>query len=323
MLHEKATNKLIFKLAISLIAFLLLVSKAQADFVDKQSVGLRYTDNAYLTPEDPAADFYFLLNSRFKLPYLDNSLRLKLDYAAYSKESDNDYAKANLGGRLSTFSSGLLKSSELYFDAFHKQYTNEGSATSDNSFTHTGSNFNLEREWLPGSSTSVTGGVSYENRFFHDFDGRSDHQLMLAADFDYFLNPSINPYAYGDIGVVLSSLPAYTQRFIDLGGGAKGPISPSLEWTADLHIRSASYMNRSVDQTSEITKRRGNSQTATTTENERTQSITVGGGLHWNLSREFDFDSRINITNQTSNNPNFEFKNNEIYFSLTYVGTKP
>jgi hypothetical protein len=196
---------------------------------------------------------------------------------------------------------------------------NENVATSDTSFTHTGAGLDLEREWVPNTNIIISGNAGYESRFFHDLDGRNDHQFMLLADFDFNFNPAINPFAYTDLGFIFSSQAAYSAMFFDFGGGAKGPITKSLSWVTDIDIRSVSYMNRRVDQTMELTKRRGSSQTVNITETERTHTVTVGGGLRWAFDRNFEFENRINITSQSSNNPNFEYQNNEIYLSVVYL----
>jgi hypothetical protein len=78
-------------------------------------------------------------------------------------------------------------------------------------------------------------------------------------------------------------------------------------------------MNRIVNQTLTTTNRRGASQAVNVTDNERTQTTTVGGGLRWDIEKSFQFENRINIINQSSNNPNFEYQNNEIFLSLIYT----
>lgn len=301
------------------ISLFLVLPKAKADTLDKQSIGLRYTDNVYLMPEGQIADFYLVLNSRFQFRVDERILRLKFDFADYFKEHDNDYAGLSLVTKLNSITTGLLRASDLNLKLFHKNYVNENAATSDTSFTHTGAGVGLEREWLANANVVITGDAGYEGRFFHDFGGRNDHQFMLLADFDFNSMPKVNPYAYTDLGFILSSQAAYSARFFDLGGGAKGPITKSLSWVTDLDIRTVSYMNRTVDQTMETTKRRGVSQTVNVTDNERTQTVTVGGGFRWQVDRDFQFESRINIANQSSNNPNFEYQNNEIHLSISYT----
>lgn len=304
---------------ISFIFLFMVFPKAGANTLDKQSIGFRYTDNVYLMPDEKTADFYLLLNSRVQFYFDERKFRLKFDFADYTKEQDNDYASLSLSTKLTSFTTGLLKSSDLNFKVFHKNYVNENVATSDNSFTHTGAGLDLEREWGPNTNVIITGNAGYESRFFHDLDGRSDHQFLLLADFDFNFNPWINPYAYTDLGFIFSSQAAYSAMFFDFGGGAKGPITKSLSWVMDIDVRAVSYLNRRVDQTMELTKRRGALQTVNVTETERSQTVTLGGGLRWTFDRNFELESRINITSQNSNNPNFEYQNNEIYFSVVYA----
>lgn len=305
--------KISFSFLLSVILFF-GISNAQADTLDKQSAGFRYTDNVYLLPTDKTADFYFFLSSRFQFFLEERILRLKLDYADYTKESDNDYVGLSLSTKLKNVGASTLNGK-----LFHKNYVNENAATTDNGFTHTGAALDLERAWASNSNFSFTGGASYETRFFHDFGGRNDHQLMALVDIDFNSNPKIAPYAYADFGVVLSSFSAYSTVFFDLGGGLKGPVSKSLSWIADLDIRSVSYMNRTVDQTMTITKRRGTTQNTNITENEHTQCLTVGGGLSWKLEKSFDFETRMTVSEQNSNNPNFAYQNNEFFLSLIYT----
>ncbi|WP_413289340.1 hypothetical protein [Bdellovibrio sp. HCB337] len=293
---------------------LLVNTSAQADTLDKQSVGFRYTDNVYLTPESKTADSYLLVNSRFQFFMGERILRMKMDYADYSKESDNDYAGLTL-----TTKWGSVRSADLDLKLFHKNYVNENAATTDNSFTHTGAGAALEKSWTPNSNVLITGGTSYDTRFFHDFNGRNDHQLMLFGDLDFNSYSKVTPYIYADCGLVLSSLAAYSNVFFDIGGGAKGPLSKDLSWLVDLDLRSVSYSNRNVDETLILTKRRGSSQTTTVTNNEQTQTTTIGGGIRWGYDKNFEFESRVNSTAQSSNNPNFAYKNDEIYFSLSYI----
>jgi len=294
-----------------LILLILISSKTQADTFAKQSAGFRYTDNVYLAPEAKVADFYLLLNSRLQFSLAERALSLRLDYADYAKESDNDYA----GFLLST----KFRSPDMNLKLFHKNYVNENAATSDTSFTHTGAGIDLEKEWTPNQKVAVTGSVGYENRFFHDFGGRNDHQVKATAEFDFNSNPRVTPFAYTDLGLILSSQAAYSATFFDFGGGAKGPITGNLMWLTDFDMRAVSYMNRIVNQTLETTKRRGTTQAVNITDNERTQTTTVGGGLRWSFEKDFQFESRINIANQSSNNPNFEYQNNEIYLLLSYT----
>lgn len=287
--------------------------------MDKQSIGLRHTSNVYLMPEGEVEDYFLLLNSRFQWSLGENPLHLRFDYADYNKEDDNDYARLGLTTKINTFSSGGLRSSNLYFKLFHKNYVHENAATTDTSFTHTGAGLDLEREWTPSSSTMITGGLGYEARYFHDFNGRHDHQVMALADFAFNSSPKITPYAYTDIGLILSSQAAYSALFYDFGGGAKGPVHRNLIWLVDLDLRTTSYMNRTVSETIEVTRRRGGSQTTTLTEKERTQTLTLGGGLRWTVEKNFEFESRLNLTQQASNNPNYKYENQEIYFTLSYI----
>jgi len=297
-----------------IIVSLFILDHAKAGTLDKQSAGFRYTDNVYLTPEERTSDFYFLLNSRYGFYPNDHLLGLRLDLADYSKTQDNDYVGVTLSSKWQKY----FRSSDLNLRLFHRNYFNGNAATTDTSYTHTGLGADLEREWTPNSSMILTGSTGYEMRYFHDFNGRMDHQFMAAIDADFNSNPSITPYTFADMGLILSSQAAYSSLFFDLGAGAKGPISKSLLWLTDVSLRSVSYMNRRIDQTLEITKNRGNTQTVTETDTERTKSITVGGGIKWQIDRSFEFESRINVTNQTSNNPNFAYQNNEIYMSLLY-----
>jgi hypothetical protein len=194
-----------------LILFVLISPKTFADTFAKQSVGFRYTDNVYLAPEAKTADFYLLLNSRLQFFAGERPFNLKLDYADYTKESANDYA----GVLLSTQFNTTPYDTKLKF--FHKNYVNENVATSDNSFTHTGAGVDLEREWVPNQKVAISGSVGYETRFFHDFGGRNDHQLMALADFDFNSNPLFTPFAYTDMGLILSSQATYSASFFDLG----------------------------------------------------------------------------------------------------------
>lgn len=291
-----------------------LAPHAQAETLDKQTLGLRYSDNVYMTPEGRTSDFYLLLNSRYNFYPGESLLGLRLDLADYAKTQDNDYVGIILSNRWSQY----WRAADLNLKLFHKNYFNGNAATSDSSFTHTGLGMTLEKEWTPRSSMLVLGSTGYETRFFHDFGGRNDHQLMVATDIEFNSNPKITPYTYADMGFVISSQAAYSTMFVDLGGGAKGPITGSLLWVADLDIRSVNYVNRTVNQTLEITKRRGNVQTVDVTDTERTSSVTVGGGTRWNIDRNFELENRLNITSQSSNNPNFAYENTEFYISLVY-----
>lgn len=283
--------------------------------MDKQSFGLRYTDNVYLTPESKTADTYLLLNSRFNFQVTEQRIfKFRFEYAAYSKEDVNDYAGLYLSTKL-----GSVRSADVYFKLFHKNYVNENAATTDDSYTHTGLGFDFEKALKSTLDLSVTATAAYETRFFQDFDGRNDHQIMALVDADFTSSPRWTPYVYGDLGLVFSSQSAYSTYFMDMGVGAKGPMGRGLLWLADLDFRSVSYLNRTVNETVEITRRRGTTQVVDVTDNEKTQSLRAGGGVRWSASGKLDLESRLNTTQQYSNNPNFAYQNHEILLSLTYA----
>lgn len=298
---------------------LLSSSPLHAETLDKQSLGYHYTSNAYLTPDSPVADSYLLLNSRYKFQMLENPLAFRLDFADYLKESDNDYLRLNLNTKWPSLSRGSFRSLDFYLRLFHKNYLHENVATSDNSFTHTGAGLDMEREWQLSPTLQLTAGAGYETRYFHDFRGRNDHQFMVLADMDFYPGARVSFHTSADLGLTLSSLAAYSATFTDLGAGAKGLINKDLEWISDLDIRAVAYVNRTVDEAVEVGARRGTLKTVTVSEIERTQSLSLSGGLKWTLSKNFDLEGRCIVSKQSSNNPNFAYQNQEAVVSVMYL----
>lgn len=284
---------------------------SRAATLDKQSVGLRTTNNVYLENENPVSDSYLLLNSRMSFFPGRQVLQATLDYADYFRENPNDFLNLRLKVR---------PSPNRVFSFFHRNYLHGNAATSDTSFTHTGIGFDLEKESTPRANWLFFGSAGYQGRHYHDFDGRNDHQLSVFASLDFAVHSRITPYLYSGLGFVLSSQSAYSLTFLDLGGGVKGPISPSWSWSLDLDIRATTYANRRIDDVIEVRRSRGSTVLVNVSERERTQVSILGGALKWQINNEFDFESRVNFGRQSSNNPNLEYRNNEVYLTLSYRG---
>ena len=297
------------------IFFFSLSEQALAKTEAKQSVGLNFTSNANLVNENKIGDFYTQLNSRVSTEFSAVPVYFNLGWLNYFKETSNNFLSVSLSADIEATQ---FKTTSTYWipKLFHRNYLRDNAATSDSSFTHTGLGLDLEKIFIKKSDFSLSAMAGYETRLFSKFQNRNDHEIHFLSDLKYSIDPILKLSAFGGLGLVSSSLSEYSRNYIEFGGGLKSDTEEKINWGSEAVLVQTTYVNRTISQATEITKRRGGTSTKIVESKETTQFVSVKGQIIYTVRPEWFVQTGLSMNTQSSNNPINSYSAIEISVSL-------
>ena len=281
-------------LALLAVLSVTMVSHA-SEFMSKNGFDLGYTSNANLTSEDPEGDMFYRIVTSNTLTSDNHSYGLRLGYSDYFTENVNDVLSLRLQDVWRAPRSITYRASVL-----GQYFPNGSSGTTESAFNSFGAEFSAAKDWERNSTLYGDWGGGYRFRHYPSFKGRHDHTGFVGSTLNYELSPKTELGAYGEVGLLFSSLGEYSRMYVDLGGTIEYKISSHWMWESDLSISQSYFVDRSVTTQTQVTNKRGRIATNTSETNEKYMLFAASSQLMKNQSSTFRWGGSFGVVNQDS-----------------------
>lgn len=270
---------------------------ANAEWIVKPQAGLGYTSNANYEDSDEDSDFYLFLRNSTTFFDDTKTWNFWVSYKTYAEEKQNDAFTWRLGHEFPrSFGNALL---DVRLSLGGQHYTGENPGTTEDGFDYIYGEGALGKTKSLKSDVEVSFEGGYQFKSFTRFHGRWDHTLFFNTQMDWLINSRQTLSPFGEFAIVLSNDSLYRKNYFEFGVDWRNEISKDLKILLGFLTRFSTFPNRTVTQTTAVSRKRGVAKFSTQEENETQTLVQLKGSLV-KMFKDVELTGSLLLNNQNS-----------------------
>lgn len=280
-----------------IFCLLLIPATLRADWYAKPSAGVGFTNNANFEDGGEDSDFYLFLRNSATFSRGDSAWSVWLSYRSYLEETQNDAFTWRLG---TDYPQRLGRERfDLNWGLGGQHYTGENPGTTEENFDYLYGEVYLGKDLSRTADLETRLETGYNVRNFTRFGGRWDHTLFATGLMDWSVSPQRTLSPYAELGIVVSNDSLYRKNYLEFGLNWRDQVRKDLHYLLGISTRFSTFPDRSVSQTTAVSKRRGVTRYESRRENETHSYVQLKGSVV-KIWKEIEFTGSLLVTNQSS-----------------------